>query len=305
MKRRVLLFCLLIGAGLAGAAVWLVRRPASPPARTFFDPLATLTEKELLGLWAGKPSLSNMVLVPAGKFIMGASDTKDDERPRREVYLDAFYIDRTEVTNRQYEEFVKATGHRSPKASLHIFLALEWENGTYPKGRGDRPVVLVSWEDALAYAIWAGKRLPTEAEWEKAARGTDGRKYPWGNTWDPSLCNSSESGVGDTTPVGSYPDGASPFGCLDLAGNVQEWCLDIYQRNYYGRAISHNPQGPEGGISCVVRGGSWADSSIRGADRSQATPPHRLSTIGFRCALSALPRETESPPVTPEGGAER
>jgi len=305
MKRRALLFGFLICVGLAAVARWGTRRPASPPERRSFDPLATLTEKELLGLRAGKPSLSNMVLVPAGKFIMGSPDGQEDERPQREVYLDAYYIDRTEVTNKQYQEFVKATGHRSPKASLRIHLPLEWKDGTYPEGRGDHPVLLVSWEDAVAYSIWAGKRLPTEAEWEKAARGADGRDYPWGKLWDKSLCNSGKSGIRGTTRVGTYPGGASPFGCLDMAGNVQEWCLDIYERRYYSHAISHNPQGAEAGVAGVVRGGSWADSDVRSANRSQVTPPHRLTTIGFRCALSA-PSQVERPtPATSEGRTER
>lgn len=291
MKARVLFGLLAVIIGLVGLSVWLRGRPRHPEPRASYDPISTLTEEGLGRLQAGKPLLEGMVYIPAGKFIMGADDGDRDEQPPREIHVDAFYLDRTEVTNREYQKFIDATGHRVPLAAMKVHLAYEWVDGHYPKGRGDHPVVLVSWEDAIAYALWAGKRLPTEAEWEKAARGTDGRKYPWGNEWDPERCNSSYSDTHDTTPVGSYPSGASPYGCLDMAGNLQEWCLDIYQKFYYPVMPAFNPQGSEDGVCMVVRDGSWAHRDVRSANRARIIPPHRLTTLGFRCALSA----TEQP----------
>jgi len=236
-----------------------------------------------------------MVLVPAGEFLMGTSDAqiealaKDtgwprdqcgdaDEQPQHKVYLDAFYIDKTEVTNAEYKRFVDATGHRAPD---------HWTNGQIPAGLENHPVVNVSWEDAAAYAQWAGKRLPTEAEWEKAARGTDGRLFPWGNNaW--GLANTRESGPHTTTPVGSYPDYASPYGCLDMAGNVWEWCADWYDSGYYGRSPARNPKGPDSGSYRVLRGGSWYGSraGARAAIRLGVYPGDRYVSVGFRCGVS-------------------
>jgi len=294
MKARVLFALLFVTIGLIGLAVWVGTRPRHPKPRESYDPISTLTEEELGRLQAGEPSLEGMAYIPAGKFTMGGDDGDRDERPAQEIHVDAFYIDRTEVTNREYQKFIDATGHRVPLAAMKVHLPCEWVDGRYPEGRGDHPVVLVSWEDAIAYALWAGKRLPTEAEWEKAARGTDGRKYPWGNEWDPARCNSSHSDTRDTTPVGSYPSGASPYGCLDMAGNLQEWCLDIYQKFYYPVMPAFNPQGPEDGVCMVVRDGSWGHRDVRSANRTRIIPPHRLTTIGFRCALSA-PGQTRAP----------
>ena len=224
-----------------------------------------------------------MVLVPAGEFLMGSTDADtdadSDEKPQHKVYLDAFYIDQTEVTNAEYKRFVDATGHRAPD---------HWTNGQIPAGLENHPVVYVSWEDANAYAQWAGKRLPTEAEWEKAARGTDGRIYPWGNTWDSAKCNSGDGGPGKTTPVGSYPAGASPYGALDLAGNVWEWCADWYGEGYYQTSPANNPRGPDSGSYRVLRGGSWIINrgDIRAADRLRFDPGLRDYNLGFRCCLS-------------------
>jgi len=148
-----------------------------------------------------------MVLVPAGEFYFGPDRVK--------LTLPDFYIDRYPVTNAEYKKFVEATGAPEPT---------HWRRGTWPEGKADHPVVNVTWEQAAAYAEWAGKRLPTEEEWEKAARGTDGREWPWGSTFDPSRCNTNESGIWDTTPVGKYsPAGDSPYGAADMAGNVWEW----------------------------------------------------------------------------------
>ena len=224
-----------------------------------------------------------VVRVPAGTFLMGAADDDGnadaDEKPQREVYLDAYWIDRTEVTNAMFQRFVAATGHDAESA---------WRNAASRKP--DHPVRYVNWFDADAYCRWAGRSLPTEAQWEKAARGTDGRKYPWGNDApDESRCNSNVN-VGITTPVGNYPASASPYGALDMAGNVWEWVADWYDGEYYRSAPRENPTGPDSGERRVVRGGSWnfAARFVRSSYRNSTdfvVPASRIGNLGFRCAL--------------------
>lgn len=233
--------------------------PTSPPAAA--SPTSAPSTKE------------NMVYIPGGEFIMGSDVGNNDEKPQMAVYLDGFNIDIYPVTNAQYKEFVDATGHRLPRS---------WKTGTYPEGKAQSPVVWVSWDDAQVYCQWAGKRLPTEAEWEKAARGSDGRKWPWGNDFDSSKANTAASGIGDTTPVGQYPAGASPFGVLDMAGNVWEWTADWYQA-YPGNVSQVDRFGEK---YKVFRGGSWFDdaSFVRTSARNNAAPTFMFSTIGFRCA---------------------
>ncbi len=219
---------------------------------------------------------AEMVLVPTGEFWMG-SDTGggEDEKPRHRVYLDAYSIDKYEVTNGLYGHFMAATGRAAPAY---------WTDNSF--NGPTQPVVAVSWHDAEAYCKWAGKRLPTEAEWEKAARGTDGRTYPWGDQWDASRANSGESNLGKTAPVGSYADGASPYGAHDMAGNVWEWVADWYDKDYYKRSPERNPRGPDSGGSFVLRGGSWGSNpfDLRTAYRDDNTPDGRFNNIGFRCA---------------------
>lgn len=211
--------------------------------------------------------------IPGGEFILGSDTGNEDETPQQTIFIDAFNIDIYPVTNAQYKEFVDATGHAPPR---------HWENGTYPEGTADHPVTWVTWYDAQAYAEWAGKRLPTEFEWEKAARGTDGRIYPWGNEFDPSKCNSRESGLKGTSPVGSYPEGVSPYGVFDMAGNVWEWTADWYKA-YRGSIYE---LGRYGERYKVLRGGSWYDGqdSVRTTTRKSFDPNQGFSTIGFRCA---------------------
>jgi len=221
-----------------------------------------------------------MVYVPAGEFLMGSSDAdgqaRDDEKPQHTVYLDAYWIDRTEVTNAQYRKCVEAGACREPEC---------WSVR-------DQPVVCVGWGDAQAYAAWVGGRLPTEAEWEKAARGMDGRIYPWGNgAPDCSRANYS-SCVGRPAVVGSYPAGASPYGALDMAGNVWEWVADWYEEGYYARSPDRNPQGPAYGGLWVVRGGSFylGRDYARCASRYRNFPLGDWSNnYGFRVVVSRAP----------------
>lgn len=262
----------------------------------------------------------DMVLIPAGPFLMGSPEGEDgfsDERPQRTVTLRAFRMDRHEVTNAKYEQFVAATGHRPPgNANPDVTL---WFHGMPLPDSRQHPVVNVAWQDAFAYCQWAGKRLPTEAEWEKAARGTDGRRYPWGNEWDLKRANSASYWAGRTVefkdgaewkafwvtgegarisaerglrgevltlPVGSFPEGASPYGLLDMAGNASEWVQDWFEPYYYLKAPPADPKGPDGVLLKVVRGGSWLKpaKSLRTADRDYGFPDDRQSGTGFRCA---------------------
>jgi formylglycine-generating enzyme required for sulfatase activity len=272
----------------------------------------------------GLATSDSMVFVPAGEFVMGTAAGTDglpDEHPERRVYIGSFYLDRLEVTNQAYAEFVNATGHRAPannKPSVTI-----WEDNKPLDEAVNHPVVNVSWEDAVAYCRWAGKRLPTEAEWEKAARGTDGRRYPWGEEWDISKANSASYWAGRTVefqsgsdweafwikgdgarlskekgikgevltlPVGSFPKGASPYGALDMAGNAAEWVADWFDPNYYRVAPLADPAGPERGAIKSMRGGSWLKPavSLRTSDRDWGTMDSRPSGTGFRCAKDAF-----------------
>ncbi len=229
-----------------------------------------------------------MVLVPAGEFIMGTDDRLPDEGPQHVVYLDSFYIDRYEVTNAQYKQFIDATGRRSPP---------HFRNRTYPPGKADHPVTYVSWYDADAYCRWAGKRLPTDAEWEKAARGVDGRIFPWGNEFDVNKANTPQRWArlqqeGDTLPVGSLPEGASPYGVYDMSGNVWEWTASWYQP-YPGNT---HPNENYGEKYKTLKGGSWFDCSFYKCgisapvfNRAFFLRSTRNKSFGFRCARDAGP----------------
>jgi formylglycine-generating enzyme required for sulfatase activity len=233
-----------------------------------------------------------MVYVPAGDFVMGSRTgyptSRPSESPRHTVYLDAFWIDQTEVTNRMYAQCV-ANGTCTPPARSSSETRPDYYgNSDYD----DYPVIYVDWHQANDYCAWAGRRLPTEAEWEKATRGADGQEYPWGSaTPDPTLLN-YDGNVGDTTAVGSYPDGASPYGALDTLGNVIEWVADCFDYGYYRHSPRQNPTGP---TLCehqhrTTRGScSWArlvheriGAADRTNDRANAAYPDR----GFRCAIS-------------------
>ena len=239
---------------------------------------------------------AEVVLIPAGEFLMGGADDKarGNEQPVHPVYVDEFYMDKYLVTNAQYKVFVDANPQRKdliPDAYQSGFYLSNWKGGSYPDGKGNHPVTGVSWDAAMAYARWAGKRLPTEAEWEKAARGgLVGMKYPWGNTVDENLANYDEN-VGDTTPVGHYaPNG---YGLYDMSGNVWEWCLDAYEETFYANSPHRNPgAGGQVGndftsikVNRVLRGGSWFNSaqSLRVASRNWSSPSFTSSDYGFRC----------------------
>lgn len=202
----------------------------------------------------------DMTLVPEGEFIMGSNSGEPDEGPQKKVHVKAFYIDIYEVTNEQYREFVRQQKHREPN---------NWIIYGYREDKKDHPVTFVSMGDALKYCKWLGKRLPAEEEWEKAARATDGRTYPWGNEFDSNKANTSLSGVVGTTKTGTYKNGASPYGVYDMAGNVWEWTNSDYNE---GRK--------------VVRGGSWGLSHrfARTFTRVAYKPDTRINNLGFRCA---------------------
>ncbi len=223
-----------------------------------------------------------LVTIPAGEFLMGSDPERDsgvyvDEKPQHKVYLSAYQLAKTPVTNRQYKVFVDATQQKAPE---------HWKGGKVPAGKEEHPVVNVSWLDAVAFCRWAGLRLPSEPEWEKGARGTDGRVYPWGNEApDEKHCNFNYN-VRDTTAVGKYPAGASPYGLLDMAGNVLEWTSSV-KKGYPYRAddVREDQESVE---SRVLRGGSWyvGIRRMRSADRDKAIPGGRNNRIGFRCARS-------------------
>ena len=214
------------------------------------------------------------VYVPAGMFTRGSTSGDTDEQPVHDTYLDAFWIMRTEVTNAQYAKCVAAGACPEPNNNF-------WDD----RDQTEHPVVDVSWDNANAYARWAGGRLPTEAEWEKACRGTDARVYPWGNAWLENRASSQANGR-TRQPVGTFPQGVSPYGALDMAGNVWEWTADWYDSDYYSVSPERNPSGPENGDRRVVRGGSFSNSSsgLRCADRGGNYPTDRGDGFGFRLA---------------------
>ena len=241
----------------------------------------------------------DMVLIPAGEFIMGTDSegANTDQKPAHQVHLDAFYIDKHEVTNAQFEAFIVDGGYQDQKlwtAEGWNFIQKNQIKTPLQHGENsvstdpDHPVIGVSWYEANAYATWAGKRLPTEVEWEKAARGTDGRIYPWGNEMDFSKLSYFPH-VTKVQTVGSFPNGASPYGVLDMAGNVWEWCADWYIESDYPQSSRKNSRGPDGSEYRVLRGGGW-DSirlQLRTSYRYYDKENRRTYNIGFRCVQSA------------------
>ena len=237
-------------------------------------------------LWlAAHPAMAaapdDMVLVPAGEFTMGSPEGDPDEKPAHKVQISAFFMDKFEVTVKQYAAFLQESGGDRPA---------EWKTMNKTANQ-NRPVMGVDWAEAARYCKWAGKRLPTEAEWEKAARGTDGRLYPWGN--DPPTPLHANYGKKEwnnheaLVPVGTLEAGKSPYGVYDMAGNVWEWVSDWYDHDYYKQSPSESPTGPPTGGFKVIRGGSWNTSArnLRAADRYFDPPSFRSQYVpGFRCA---------------------
>ena len=273
--------------------------PTSTPDSTatavalMVDVLATAeaAPHHVYDLWVNPVDEAVYVYVPAGEFTMGAGDGDADEQPVHRVHLDDFWIMRTEVTNAQYDRCVRVGVCTAPSNSV-------WRDVRF----ADHPVTDVSWDQASVYAQWVGGSLPTEAQWEKAARGTDLRIFPWGDEFDGSRLNfcdancehdhkdeTYDDGYAHTAPVGSYASGASPYGALDMAGNVWEWVADWYGSSYYSVSPVENPQGPESGWSRVLRGGSWDNYvvGVRSAYRVNLDGPGRwYGNYGFRCVRS-------------------
>ena len=259
--------------------------PTSPPTTTpTITPTATPTPVP-----GSDPTAE--ILIPAGTFQMGcdrsnrAESCNTSELPLHTVYLDAYYIDKYEVTNARYKACVDSGECTAPRSSSSWTRNPYYGTVTY----ANYPVISVSWNQANTFCAWEGKRLPTEAEWEKAARGSnDTRKYPWGNSVADSTLLNYNSNIHDTTAVGSYPAGASPYGVMDMAGNVWEWVNDWYQADYYYNSPDSNPQGPAEGDSRVFRGGSWFSygTGVRSARRSSAHPDDTDITLGIRCVRS-------------------
>jgi formylglycine-generating enzyme required for sulfatase activity len=235
----------------------------------------------------GAADEAELVLIPAGKFTMGHKSSYDTLPEDQNRTLPAFYIDKYEVTNKRYKRFIDATGYKVPWSQDPAVAAYiwDWQKRVYPEGKGDDPVVLVSWEDARAFCAWAGKRIPTEAEWEKAARGVKGKSYPWGNDWANGKANTLESGVKQTAPVGSFKEDVSEYGVHDLAGNVSEW-VEEWFAPYPGNPMTNYE---ERNKYRVLRGGSWdyAHSIANGYHRQYALPQSQMTAIGFRCVKAA------------------
>jgi len=225
-----------------------------------------------------------MRLVPSGEFLMGSENGREDERPVHKVYLDSFYIDKYEVTNALYKACVDARTCDSPKQASSNIHSIYYGNPEFD----NYPVIFIGWNMAKTYCEWRGARLPTEAEWEKAARGTDGRTYPWGEEINPTYANYGYN-VGDTTPVGFYERGKSTYGVYDTVGNAWEWVNDWYGKTYYQSSSTSNPLGAESGQYRVLRGGSWYinKDDVRSSSRFGGDPEESFYVgIGFRCARS-------------------
>ncbi|MDE3020015.1 MAG: SUMF1/EgtB/PvdO family nonheme iron enzyme [Nitrospirota bacterium] len=260
--------------------------------------------KRLAAERAKLPPKDEMVRIPEGWFLMGSVKKEDryaylPETPQRRVFLNAFDIDKYEVTTVQFLKFVLAEG-RSP------LIDWRYDGGNFQESMANHPVMHVSWHDADAYCKWAGKRLPTEAEWEKAARGEDGRLYPWGNQ-PAGLSRANFGRTGLSGPVrdrperlllyppiisvDKYDNAVSPYGVFQMSGNVAEWVADWYDKDYYKTAPDRNPKGPDHGTQRGFRGGGWIDStpSVRAAQRNGTDPNTKMNWLGFRCAKDVAP----------------
>ncbi len=307
MKKLTLLFLLLF-AGCSPVSPSTLTPSTAPPKPGVGSKQISAKDGMVMGF------------VPEGNFQMGSNDGPDYEKPSHTVWLDAFWIDQIEVTNAQFEKFVNESNYETDAETADWSYVFDVSSGKWPKVAGanwrhpqgptsnldgleNHPVAYMSWNDADAYCRWAGRRLPSEAEWEKAARGTDHRLYPWGNQKPgKNLLNFADKAIplgwSDkatdddypfTSPVGHYPEGASPYGALDMAGNVWEWVNDWFDPNYYlSQTTWRNPTGPSARAGKVLRGGSWYDSGnvSRSSFRLAYFPMDWYAYYGFRCAVS-------------------
>jgi len=256
-------------------------KPVKPSAvRTEQDKLDNPADKSVIHIEKKTTTaitvekIPGMVYIPPGEFLMGINDGFDYEFPRHQVYLEGYYIDKYEVTNVQYKRFIISTEHKPPP---------HWKGINYPQGQDYSPVTNISYYEAAEYAEWSGKRLPTEQEWEKAARYTDGRIYPWGDEWNKKYANVKPLiGFGEPKPVGSYIEGMSPFGVYDMSGNVWEWTDGWFQ--LYPGNVNKNPN--YGEIYKVIRGGSYRQSETMAQvpRRDFMEPRTKRIDVGFRCA---------------------
>jgi len=294
----------------AFAAAWTDTPTVTPSATP--DPLIPPDCTQIGQKWISPVDGMTLVCVPAGEFIMGNDLTTAwqlDESPAHQVYLDDYWIDRNEVTNQQFANYLNTNfpvnldlridqGNIVQGSEiLYKFLVqsenwmdqISFENGTFKPlgGAEDLPVAFVTWYGAQAYCEWAGRALPTEAQWEKAARGMDERQYPWGNEWDSNKTNSvMNDPFPQTSPIGSFPNGISPYGAFDMSGNLWEWVADFYDPNFYQYSPLRNPTGPIASYEKVLRGGSWEDSvpfTLRITDRYNRPAGSSLQDYGFRC----------------------
>ena len=283
------LVCLIFG-GIYLVQNWAPIKFAATPLPTNMPP----ANPKIGSTWVQSIDNMPMVYVTTGEFEMGSEDGGDNEKPVHTVYLDAFWIDQTEVTNTMYARCVEAGACDSPSSTKS-----HTHNSYYGNPEFDSyPVIYVSWNDAVAYCEWAERRLPTEAEWEKAASWNEEKQtkyvYPWGDSIDCSQANYSGNDgvcVGDTTAVGSYESGKSPYGAYDMAGNISEWVGDWHDHNYYSNSPSSNPTGPDSGFARALRGGSWSSGLIlvRSALRVGVGPATSIDNVGFRCSRDVTP----------------
>lgn len=303
MRARILIVCGILVLLTAGRGAFTLAESETPPSR----------EERVHG---PQRPFSNMVQIPAGRFRMGLTFDEinllmkwcervdknchrwwyKDAFPAHYVTLDAYWLDKYEVTNQDYLEFVLATGHRPALDDSCETDACRsgnlWQGRSFPEEIARQPVTQVSWHDAEAYCRWAGKRLPTEAEWEKAARGPVGNLFPWGNDLPPGRAAYRRKwrGIFTMEAVGSFPTGISVYGIHDMAGNVWEWTNDWYDKDYYKHQPRKNPKGPATGRFKVLRGGSWAnfEDSLVSAFRRWSRPEVRFNDTGFRCARDPI-----------------
>ena len=235
----------------------------------------------------------DMVFVPGGTLLMGSNDGSPQYQPEHQIHVADFYIDRWPVTNAEYKKFVDATNHPVPNYDVNWCdtHGYNWDlnTRTYPDGKADHPVVLVTWDDAMAYAAWSQKRLPTEAEWERAARGLDGRRYPWGDEFMLGHCNCMEVGLGGTSPVGQFsPEGDTPEGLVDMLGNVWEWTNSLYWPYPYDPDDGRESRQARG--FRVLRGASWInDANVTHCLSRLDGDFQFFNNVGFRCAISPEP----------------